>query len=122
MSGIIVLNAKRGLTRMSSNATRQSVISFWKQLKALSQKEAGDILDSDYLVHALVKGDWAYQVTFDGDASDLTNAVPLTVSDIITVTDPDAGESSFQEASGLVGRRCLGKDTHDRFGVARPHE
>lgn len=45
MSGIIVLNAKRGLTRMSSNATRQSVISFWKQLKALSQKEAGDVVE-----------------------------------------------------------------------------
>ena len=46
----------------------------------VSQKEAGEILASDYLVHALVKGDWAYQVTFDGDASDLTNAVPLTVN------------------------------------------
>ncbi len=45
MSGFIILNAKRGLTRMSSNATRQNVISFWNQLKALSQKEAGDVVD-----------------------------------------------------------------------------
>ena len=46
----------------------------------VSQKEAGEILASDYLVHALMKGDWAYQVTFEGDASDLINAVPLTVN------------------------------------------
>ena len=46
----------------------------------VSKDEAGKILVSDYLVHSLVKGDWAYQVTFDGDASDLANGVPLTVT------------------------------------------
>ncbi len=46
----------------------------------LSRDEAGKILASDYLVSTLVKGDWAYRVLFDGDASDLANGVPLSVS------------------------------------------
>ena len=45
-----------------------------------SRDEAGEALGSDYLVSALVAGDWAYQVTFDGDVSGLASGVPLTVS------------------------------------------
>ena len=46
----------------------------------VSRKEAEEILKSDYLVSELVKGDWAYKVTFEGDTSDLTENIPLTVS------------------------------------------
>lgn len=46
----------------------------------VSRKEADDLLTSDYLVSELVKGDWAYQVDFEGDTEDLANNVPLTVS------------------------------------------
>ena len=45
-----------------------------------SRDEARDLLQSDYLVSALAKGDWAYLVTFDGDVSELAQNVPLTVS------------------------------------------
>ena len=46
----------------------------------LSRDEAGRVLLSDYLVSSLVKGDWAYQVTFKGEASSITSGVPLSVS------------------------------------------
>ena len=46
----------------------------------LSRDEADKVLDSDYLVSALVKDDWAYKVVFDGDVSTLPNGVPIVVS------------------------------------------
>ncbi len=46
----------------------------------LSRNEANKVLTNDYLVSTLVKGDWAYQVTFEGDTSELANGVPLSVS------------------------------------------
>lgn len=46
----------------------------------VSRKEAGEVLSSDYLVSALMQGDWAYPVTFDGDASSLADGVPISVS------------------------------------------
>ena len=49
----------------------------------VSREEAKQVLTSDYLVSALVKDDWAYQVTFEGDVSELTPSVPLSVN-IIT--------------------------------------
>ena len=36
--------------------------------------------DSASIDGELVKGDWAYKVTFEGDTSDLTENIPLTVS------------------------------------------
>lgn len=46
----------------------------------VSRDEAGTVLASDYLVNTLVTGDWTYQVEFNGDTSDLNDAVPLTVN------------------------------------------
>ena len=46
----------------------------------VSQAEANKLLESDYLVSALLGGDWAYQVIFDGDTSGLADSVPLSVS------------------------------------------
>lgn len=46
----------------------------------VSINEARGILGSDYLVSALIKEDWAYQVTFEGDISDLQAGVPLAVN------------------------------------------
>ena len=45
-----------------------------------SRSEASSVLASDYLVSALIKGDWAYQVKFEGDISGLASGVPLSVS------------------------------------------
>lgn len=45
-----------------------------------SRDEAHGELGSDYLVSALLDGDWAYRVTFAGDGSGLAQGVPLTVS------------------------------------------
>lgn len=45
-----------------------------------SREEAAVTLGGDYLVSTLVNGDWAYQVTFDGDTAELREDVPLTVS------------------------------------------
>lgn len=45
-----------------------------------SRDEANQILSNDYLVHALLQGDWAYQVIFEGDSSNLPSSVPLTVN------------------------------------------
>ena len=45
----------------------------------LSAGEAKEVLHGDYLVSALMEGDWAYLVTFEGDTSDLSENVPLTV-------------------------------------------
>jgi hypothetical protein len=51
----------------------------------LSRDEARERLGSDYLVSTLVKGDWAYLVTFEriDDDSNLAQGVPLSV-DITT--------------------------------------
>lgn len=46
----------------------------------LSRNEAGKFLPGDYLASSLVKDDWSYQVVFEGDTSELTEGVPLTVS------------------------------------------
>lgn len=46
----------------------------------LSVEEQSHLLDSDYLVSALSKGNWAYRVTFAGDVDGLAEGVPLTVS------------------------------------------
>ena len=46
----------------------------------LSREEASRVLVNDYLVSSLVKDDWAYQVTFEGDVSELAIGVPITVS------------------------------------------
>ena len=46
----------------------------------LSPDESSKILKSDYLVSALAKGDWSYCVKFEGDASELTEGVPLAVN------------------------------------------
>lgn len=46
----------------------------------ISREEAEEILLNDYLVSTLVSGDWAYQVTFDGDASQLAEGIPLAIS------------------------------------------
>lgn len=54
----------------------------------VSQQEAAQILENDYLVHTLVKGDWAYLVTFDGDTSGLANGVPLTVNIMVKRVAP----------------------------------
>ena len=45
-----------------------------------SRAEAGSILMSDYLVSSIVKGDWTYQLTFEGDESDLGEKLPLNVT------------------------------------------
>lgn len=46
----------------------------------ISRDEARQMLGSDYLVSALLAGDWAYVVTFeDGDTSSLTQGVPLAI-------------------------------------------
>lgn len=46
----------------------------------VSKEEAATILNSDYLVSDLMKGDWAYVVTFNGDGDyDFSEGVPLTV-------------------------------------------
>lgn len=46
----------------------------------VSRKEAGEVLKSDYLVEALMDGNWATEVTFRGDTSSLTEGVPLEVN------------------------------------------
>ena len=46
----------------------------------VSPGEAKKILKDDYLVSALVSGDWAYVVTFEGDTSELSEGVPLKVN------------------------------------------
>ena len=49
----------------------------------MSRDEADDVLPSDYLASTLIAGDWVYQVTFDGDISQLDRGVPLTVSIVV---------------------------------------
>lgn len=46
----------------------------------LSRAEASEILQSDYLVETLVEGNWATQVTFEGDVATLNEGVPITVN------------------------------------------
>ena len=46
----------------------------------ISHEEATKILVSDYLVSTLLKDNWAYLVTLEGDASDLPDGVPLTAN------------------------------------------
>ena len=45
----------------------------------VSRAEAGDIAPGDYLVGALMKEDWAHQVTFAGDTSKLPEGVPISM-------------------------------------------
>ena len=53
-----------------------------------SRGEASAIIKSDYLSDTLVKGDWACQVLFDGDTSDLTPNVPVKVSITVDRVSP----------------------------------
>lgn len=46
----------------------------------LSLDETRELLGSDYLAATLMSDDWAYVVTFDGNTSDLSEGVPLSVS------------------------------------------
>lgn len=46
----------------------------------ISKEEAYTVLQSDYLVDTLMKGNWAYIVTFSGDVDDLAEGVPHEVS------------------------------------------
>ncbi len=46
----------------------------------LSRNEAASVLKSDYLVSTLVQEDWAYQINFEGDTSELSEGVPLVVN------------------------------------------
>ena len=46
----------------------------------ISPGEAKKILKDDYLVSALVSGDWAYVVTFEGDTSELSEGIPISVN------------------------------------------
>ena len=45
----------------------------------LSPEEIKDLIKSDYLVDALVKDNWAHQITFEGDTSELIEKVPTSV-------------------------------------------
>lgn len=45
----------------------------------MSIDEVKGELQSDYLLRSLIDGDWGYQVTFDGDVSELPSNVPLEV-------------------------------------------
>ena len=45
-----------------------------------SREEVSKVLESDYLVSALLNGDWAYAIQFEGDTSELASDVPLTVN------------------------------------------
>ena len=45
----------------------------------VSRAEAGRIVPGDYLVDALMREDWAYQVTFEGDTSKLPEGVPISM-------------------------------------------
>jgi len=45
----------------------------------VSSEEARALLHSDYLVSALMQADWAYVVYFDGDTSEFTLDVPVSV-------------------------------------------
>ena len=45
----------------------------------VSRTEASQIAPGDYLVDALMKDDWAYQVAFEGDTSQLPEGVPLSM-------------------------------------------
>ena len=45
----------------------------------VSRAEAARIASSDYLVETLMPGNWAYQVTFEGDTSKLPEGVPLSM-------------------------------------------
>ena len=49
----------------------------------MSRDEADDVLPSDYLASTLITVDWVYQVTFDGDISQLDSGVPLTVGIVV---------------------------------------
>ena len=45
----------------------------------VSRAEAAKIASGDYLVEALMPGNWAYQVSFEGDTSKLPEGVPLSM-------------------------------------------
>ena len=46
----------------------------------LSAGEASKLLKDDYLVSALMSGDWSYTVKFEGDTSDLDEGIPISVN------------------------------------------
>lgn len=54
----------------------------------LSRDEAYEELHSDYLASALMPGDWAYQINFEGDASELTEGIPQDVSIMVERVSP----------------------------------
>ena len=45
-----------------------------------SREEASALLGSDYLTESLVEGNWATEVSFEGDVSSLEDGVPLSVN------------------------------------------
>ena len=46
----------------------------------LSSGEAKDLLKDDYLVYSLMKGDWCFTVTFEGDTEGLEEGIPVSVN------------------------------------------
>ena len=46
----------------------------------VSAGEAKNILQNDYLVSALMSGDWSYTVLFEGDTSEFDEGVPIKVN------------------------------------------
>lgn len=54
----------------------------------MSREEVGRMLRSDYLVSALIGGDWGYRITLEGDADELAQRVPLSVSITTKQTSP----------------------------------
>ena len=45
-----------------------------------SREEAAELLGSDYLTELLVEGNWATEVSFEGDVSSLEDGVPLATN------------------------------------------
>ncbi len=45
----------------------------------VSRAEADEIVPGDYMAEALMKDNWAYPVTFEGDTSGLPEGVPLSM-------------------------------------------
>ncbi len=46
----------------------------------VSRDEADEILQNDYLLNALVTGDWTYKISFEGDEVSFQDGIPLNVS------------------------------------------
>lgn len=54
----------------------------------MSAGEVKNLIHSDYLFSTLVQGDWVYAVTFEGDASQLPQDVPLQVKITVNSVTP----------------------------------